>query len=180
MVATTSDRRVRRSQKVLQEALLSLMSEKPYDRITVQNVIDRADVGRSTFYAHYIGKEALLNAALGELRTVLTSPDERPLSFSLPLLHHVQQHRALGQALFGSAAHTSVAQRIMALLEEAIRHDLVRAGLTNLPLPLDGFVKYAAGAYMAIVQWWLHGAAPMQPAELDQKARGLILASARP
>ncbi|MFC7245275.1 TetR/AcrR family transcriptional regulator [Catellatospora aurea] len=180
MVATTSDRRVRRSQKALQEALLSLMSEKPYDQITVQDVIDRADVGRSTFYSHYVGKEALLDAALGELRAVLTSRGVPPLGFSLPLLHHVQQHRVLGQALFSSARHTFVAQRIVALLEEAIRHDLAKAGLTNLPLPPDGFVKYAAGAYMAIVQWWLHSAEPMPPAELDQKARGLILAAAQP
>ncbi|GAA1383215.1 hypothetical protein [Catellatospora chokoriensis] len=53
-----------------------------------------------------------------------------------------------------------------------------KSGLTNLPLTLDGFVKYAAGAYMAIVQWWLHSAETMQPAALDQKARALILAAA--
>ncbi|WP_222106434.1 TetR/AcrR family transcriptional regulator [Catellatospora sichuanensis] len=156
------------------------MSERQYDQITVQDVIDRADVGRSTFYAHYSSKEALLNASLGELRTVLTSPNEQPLGFSLPLLRHIEQHRALGQALFGSAQHTPVAQRIMSLLEEAIRQDLLQARLTQLPLPLDGFTKYAAGAYLAIVQWWLQAAEPMQPVELDRLMRRLILAATHP
>lgn len=52
MDSKRGDRRVRRSQRMLHEALRSLILEKGYDRVTVQDVIDRADVGRATFYAH--------------------------------------------------------------------------------------------------------------------------------
>jgi hypothetical protein len=51
-----TDRRSQRTQRMLHEALMSLMQEMRYDEITVQNIIDRADVGRSTFYAHYRDK----------------------------------------------------------------------------------------------------------------------------
>ena len=62
-VPTTSesrvDRRIRRTQKSLHEALISLVLEKSYDSITVQEILDRADIGRSTFYAHFDGKDKL-------------------------------------------------------------------------------------------------------------------------
>lgn len=55
-----NDRRVRRTRATLHRALIELMIERGYDRVTVQDVLDRADVGRSTFYAHYRSKDDLL------------------------------------------------------------------------------------------------------------------------
>ena len=61
------DRRVQRTRDVLHQALISLMIEKGYEVITVQDIIDRANVGRSTFYAHYVGKQDLLLSGLKNL-----------------------------------------------------------------------------------------------------------------
>ncbi|MBO0803611.1 MAG: TetR/AcrR family transcriptional regulator [Nocardiopsaceae bacterium] len=55
-----TDRRVRRTRALLHQALIELILEKGYGRITVQDILDRADVGRSTFYSHYRDKDALL------------------------------------------------------------------------------------------------------------------------
>src|SRR5690242_4167136 len=54
------DRRIQRTRQLLLDALLSLILEKDFDSITVQDVIDRANVGRSTFYAHFQDKDELL------------------------------------------------------------------------------------------------------------------------
>src|SRR5512141_2904590 len=54
------DRRVQRTQQLLREALVALILEKGYDAITVQDILDLANMGRSTFYAHYRDKEDLL------------------------------------------------------------------------------------------------------------------------
>jgi AcrR family transcriptional regulator len=59
-MTTTPDRRVRRTRQALQDALFTLMTEKGYDAVTVQDTIDRADVGRSTFHSHYADKDELL------------------------------------------------------------------------------------------------------------------------
>ncbi|MET8797750.1 TetR/AcrR family transcriptional regulator [Nocardia sp. NPDC004568] len=73
----TPDRRVRKTRHALHRALIELMMERPYDRITVSDVITRADVGRSTFYAHYRDKDDLLVVSCAEhLRAEITrSPD---------------------------------------------------------------------------------------------------------
>src|SRR6476619_3274498 len=57
---TKADRRSERTRQLLSKALIDLMLEQRYDEITVQDIIDRANVGRSTFYAHYLDKEDLL------------------------------------------------------------------------------------------------------------------------
>src|SRR6185295_12848109 len=55
-----TDARVRRTRDALGGALVELMHEKPFDTITVQDVLDRAHVGRSTFYSHFSDKDDLL------------------------------------------------------------------------------------------------------------------------
>ena len=63
-----ADRRTNRTRKLLQEALVSLILEKGYEKVTVQNVIDRANVGRSTFYAHFQNMDDLLLSQFDDLR----------------------------------------------------------------------------------------------------------------
>src|SRR6185503_20627146 len=56
---TTTDRRVQRTREVLQKALIELISERGYDAITIRDIVDRANVGRTTFYLHYRSKDEL-------------------------------------------------------------------------------------------------------------------------
>ena len=88
------DRRSARTRRALHEALISLILRKGYDGITIQEIIDEADIGRATFYAHYRGKEDLLRGGFEALRAELkaarrTASSKRgveqdgPLAFSL-------------------------------------------------------------------------------------------------
>src|ERR1700757_5499961 len=61
--AGAGDRRVRRTRKLLHDAFLALVLEKGYEKTTIQDILDRADVGRSTFYVHFRDKEALLTSS---------------------------------------------------------------------------------------------------------------------
>src|SRR5690349_21251623 len=87
-----ADRRVQRTRRLLHEALLSLIHEKRYEVITVQEILDRADIGRSTFYMHFKDKDELLFSGLENVNILVksaqaaTSPDspsERIIGFSL-------------------------------------------------------------------------------------------------
>ncbi len=61
------DRRVQKTRKLLQDALIELVAEKGYEAITIQELLDRANVGRSTFYAHFQDKDQLLHSILARL-----------------------------------------------------------------------------------------------------------------
>ncbi|MFC9893341.1 TetR/AcrR family transcriptional regulator [Nocardia sp. NPDC127579] len=75
-MSDTADRRVRRTRQQLHQALVELMIERGYDRITVRDILERADVGRSTFYAHFRDKDDLLVVSSTEfLRSALDAPE---------------------------------------------------------------------------------------------------------
>src|SRR5919198_534909 len=69
--ARAVDRRIQRTQQLLRSALMSLIQEKGFESLSVQDIIDRANVGRATFYAHFDNKEDLLASGIEELRIAL-------------------------------------------------------------------------------------------------------------
>ena len=79
MSPRAKDRRVQKTRKFLQEALIELVAEKGYDAITVREILDRADVGRSTFYAHFQDKDKLLHSILDRLDELFEQHRERLL-----------------------------------------------------------------------------------------------------
>ena len=103
MGPATTDRRVRRTQEAIRKAFQSLLEEKGYDAVTVQDILNRADVGRSTFYTHYRDKEHLLLTGFDDIRfslaaeghTVLEQSAERSelLGPTLAVFEHVGRYR---------------------------------------------------------------------------------------
>src|SRR5260370_4624614 len=106
------DRRSARTRRALHEALISLILRKGYDAITVQEIIDQADIGRATFYAHYRGKEDLLRGGFDALRAELKAArgtalskrgagQDGPLVFSLAMFEHACAYRDVYRAMVG-------------------------------------------------------------------------------
>ena len=105
----SKNRRIRRTHRSLHSALMSLILEKNYDAITVQQILDRADVGRSTFYAHFDGKDELLLSGADDLRNALDAvlQGERlsrkghdvVIGFSGAMFEHAHEHRNVYYAL---------------------------------------------------------------------------------
>ena len=103
-----TDRRVERTRQLLRDALVSLILEKGYQKITVQDIIDKANVGRSTFYSHYQDKEDLLFSGFDELAYDLdrhrrppdeTGEDQEHLLHSLEFFIHANDNRELYMAM---------------------------------------------------------------------------------
>jgi AcrR family transcriptional regulator len=182
-MASTPDRRIRRSRRALQDALIGLMTEKSYVAVTVQDIIDRADVGRSTFYTHYTGKDALLRDNFATLRSLVEQPIPREpgnrrrlLRFSLPLFQHVRAESRLARALFGRPGGGPVLRQIEQMLEDMVRAELADLFATDRPsrVPEDAVVRYVVGAYLALLTWWLDAEPALSPEEADRIFQALV------
>lgn len=170
------DRRVVRTRRMLREALVALILEQGYDSITVQNITDRADLRRATFYLHYDTKDGLLLATLeatfeeltGQIEA-LTSNDalahkNSPEAYRLTF-QHVADHSELYRAIFEGQAAARVSRYVQTHLAAYFRRHLT---LESPPtVPLDVLANYVAGTEIALIIWWLEN---NQPYPVEQMA----------
>ena len=173
------DRRVARTRALLQQAHLSLIVEKGYDAVTVEDICSRADVGRSTFYAHFTGKEDLHRRGLEGLRRELAghgaisrdpADGASPLAFSLPMFEHAGARLDLYRALTGTRGGMMAMESIRQVLCEAVRAELP-AGPPGPPR--EAVVQHLVGAYLAMLTWWLDDGAQIPPREMDAMFQSL-------
>jgi AcrR family transcriptional regulator len=182
-MATAPDRRVRRTRTALQDALVALMTDKDYEAITVQDIIDRADVGRSTFYTHYVGKDELLQDSFARLGSILEQPATtgpaarpQPLTFSLPLFRHVHDQQQLARAVFSRPGRPPIRQQLDELLTGTVRAELA-ALLGADPvsrIPLEALVRYVVGACLSLLEWWLTTGTALPPEDMDRIFQTLV------
>lgn len=176
------DRRVRRSQRMLHEALQSLILEKGYDQVTVQEVIDRADVGRATFYAHFRDKDDLLMSGLEEMRRSLqqqltTRPRSRRdevadgLGFARVLFDqaagHRRQYRALAGSRIGGLILTSVHKELTALMRTHLDEVVARRRVKPV-VPVEVIAHYVVSALLSLLARWLDNDFPYSAEQMAQ------------
>lgn len=170
------DRRVRKTRAALYRALVAQILAKGYEEVTIQDVLDAADVGRSTFYSHFAGKEALLRFGFDQLRAeldgVMASAGDHPLAFSLPLLRHARDHAPLYRAMVGERGVTVAQLQVRTLVS-----DLVRRGLKRQVLPpglsADLAIAALAGAYLGLLQHWIETRLRQPPEAIDRAFRSI-------
>lgn len=181
------DRRVEKTQKGLRDALNSLIREKSYDSIAVQDILNRANVGRSTFYTHYRGKDELLVSNIHEMlesaRTpdVITStgPQERILSFSLPIFEHLDRHRRAGGGRMGMRGRDILHEHLRQVLADLIADDLAMNSegrrKTASKIPAELLVHYVTSTFVLVLNWWVESKSQLLPIEVNDVFRALVL-----
>ncbi len=190
------DRRVGRTRKLLEEALYDLIVEKGYDAVTVQDIIDRANVGRSTFYAHYNDKKQLLFSHFGELEAELTEqqrlvrartddPIERVFGFSLAMFRHANQYRRVWSAIVGKQTGTAVLRELQGILEKIVGREinaLVQRGSAAVPPPV--VTRFVVNSLLGMHTWWMDEGSRYSAEDVDRMFRVLtkpgIAAALRP
>jgi AcrR family transcriptional regulator len=184
------DRRIQRTHNVLHQALISLMIEKGYEVITVQDIIDRANVGRSTFYTHYTGKQDLLLRGLKNLSRNLLEHQrvalgkkgsfrDRGFGFSLAFFEHVHSHRPVYHAIVGRQSGTVVFSELRSMLADLVRNELktISPHERMSDLPRNAVIHFVVGALMSVITWWMDERLKLSPAEVDVIFRRLTLSA---
>lgn len=174
------DRRVSRTHEALLAALLSLMAEKGYDAISVQDILERANVGRSTFYGHFTGKSALLMHGFEGLEQALRdhaamvrdneAEAQRSFYFSLPLLQHASDHKQIFQAMVGRRSGFVVQMQMQKLILDQVKQELANSSTASSlpPLHLEARAQLSAGAFYSLMTWWLEGASHLAAEDVDE------------
>jgi AcrR family transcriptional regulator len=186
-----TDRRVQRTRELLQKALIELISARGYDAITIQDIVEHANVGRTTFYLHYNSKEDLLMSChevivsefhFGPLyplsREQLLSPDA-PAGMKRAY-RHLEDARAVLFPLFQGKDSLLILRRLRDWIAQEIEASL-RAAFdeADSTIPLDVLANYLAGAQIALVQWWMQKRQPHTSESLAQTFHRLQRAAIR-
>ena len=171
-----TDARVRRTRDALGDALIALMQEKPFDTITVQDVLDRAHVSRSTFYTHYSDKDDLLMSDAEEFFEALSMAlsqhgDKSDRVFPVrEFFAHLSDVQPFFKALVKSGKYHENMELARGHFARGIERRLAELpGGKTIPanqLPAIAFAH--AGALLSLLSWWLDRGMRESPAEMDE------------
>ena len=169
------DRRSERTQRLLEEALIRLLMQRRYADLTVQDVLDEANIGRSTFYAHYWDKDDLLTSSVERmLAGLLHQMEQTPgdLLPSLGLFQHVQGQYALYQALLRGQGLELVLRTLRTRLCAQIEPQLRVTHPPEMPdIAITVMAQGIVGTLLALLQWWLETDMPLSPEDLEHYFR---------
>jgi AcrR family transcriptional regulator len=179
----TPDRRVQRTKASLHDALIGLAREKPYPSIAVKEILDRANVGRSTFYTHFRDKHDLLESGIHEILGSMQSqpragsPLERVVAFSLPMLKHIDEHRRTAGPRMKREGRVIMHQRMQDVLTSVIADELalMSPGKSKMQIPTGLLARHVAAAFVLVLNWWVETDSPLSPAEVDARFRALVV-----
>lgn len=179
------DARVRRTRDALGDALVALMQEKPFDSITVQDVLDRANVGRSTFYSHFTDKDDLLMSDADEffeaMSMALSAHDDKtdrvfPVK---EFFSHLIDAKEFVTALKNSgklAENMQLAEGHFARGIEKRLKEIPKGGaIPDDERPARAFAL--AGAMLSLMQWWIDRGMKQSPEEMDKLFHKIVWGS---
>jgi AcrR family transcriptional regulator len=194
------DRRIQRTRQSLRTALLTLIKEKGYDAISIEEITERANVGRATFYLHYKDKEDLLLEEFSEMANEkvqvlsevpfsawLPSPDDakdkQPSSPLLVVFEHIYDNSELYYILLKSEKSSRVVERIRKISTESIVKFMETKAKTEplsllFKVPVEFFAAFFSGALLSTVDWWLEEDMRHTPKEITRLFQSLFFKGA--
>jgi hypothetical protein len=169
------DRRIARTRLALRDALLELLAVKCWDDIGIHEICTHANVGRSTFYIHFQGKDELLLESMNDLKSFLISnpPSSRKGGFHLlhGLLDHIAEQRTVFKALIGRRGGQSVISRFKELTRQLIELEFKQRGMSAAKN--QWLTHYLTGGMVDLMSWWVDSKS-VSIEELKQKLDVLI------
>ena len=182
------DRRQRKTREAIFSAFSSLLEKKPYSKITVQEIIDAANVGRTTFYAHFETKDDLLKELCEELFVHiidsamdcththgLYSVKSAPESVFCHLLQHLQENDKNIIGLLSCESSEIFLRYFKDSLNGLVQSQFVNQNRKrNTDIPQDFLINHISGSFVEMVLWWIKGRMKQTPAELDRYFRAVI------
>ncbi|OBZ07713.1 TetR/AcrR family transcriptional regulator [Bacillus sp. FJAT-26390] len=178
-----TDRRIIRSKEALKQALLALMSQKPFSSISITEIVEHANYNRGTFYSHYENKEGLLddilNQLISELIKSFRAPYENTELFRIDelsanavmIFEHIFQNASIYTVLLSSEVLPDIREKMFLALKQILIEDLDNADTT---LNREFHVIYSIHALLGLVFHWIEGGFKYSPEYMQEQLVRII------
>lgn len=167
------DRRILKSQEAIKNALIELMTEKGFDQITIQDIANKANVGRRTFYLHYMDKYDLIDKITEEHMHELsvlceTASEMNYIDAELLWFEYFERHYLFFSLMLASKGAHLFRHRFLELVTEELQKDM------NISESEDVTIQFFGAAIVGIVEWWFTNEKPYSPQVMAERV-GTIL-----
>jgi AcrR family transcriptional regulator len=176
----TDDRRIQKTKKYLAEALAQLIAEKGYEEVTIQDIIDKANVGRSTFYAHYESKEQLLlNNINFQKELIETDANDETLPYGVNLVYmfnHLHENLPIVRQICGRKIGQQLANHFTEIIAtKIIEHHKRKLFLSKKESIAFRYKAQAAAAgVVRMLFTWLSDETPLACEEAIKLAENIL------
>jgi len=173
------DRRVLKTKAALRDAMLALMAPRGWDEMSIQEICDAANVGRSTFYVHYQSKDDLLSEAMNDLRDMIAVQSAQSngpgLNFLAGLLDHMAQEREVFKAAIGRRSGHGVVRRFKEMVTQLVEIEFKRRHQPTVKSPW--VARFVAGGIVETMAWWVDAATPPSIKDMERELDALAQAA---
>jgi len=177
------DRRTRKTRQLLRDTLLTLLKEKRYEEISVQDIIERADVARSTFYVHYVDKDDLLTGRhgifaenLGEQILAHTGEHSTSAFSSRTWFYHIQAQGDILKVIAKDSAMDLAMKTLRGIIHDSVQDGMqahAQMKVASVPLPL--IIDYLTDTLMTLIKWWSRDGMRYTPEQMDEMFQQLVM-----
>ncbi len=180
------DPRVRRTRRLLREAMVALIMEKDFNSITIRDVTDRAEVAYITFFRHFESLDQLLmevlDEGLAELRDHIETLAKQSETSALEtegrlIFEYIQQKSDLFRILFKSQSVSRIRKKIVQTIAGIFRQSCAPLARSNSPVAINIMSNHIATSLLSLIEWWLENNMNPSPAEMGRVYKSLIIDS---
>lgn len=175
-MSTSIDPRVSRTKELFENALLDLMEEKEYNKITVQEIAKRSTLNRATFYLHYYDKEELLQTCLDDALKALEESvkipevefkyeSHEPHPVFIRMFEQMMRHGRFYKIMLAENKIPSFSNQVIKIIDRFVRSGseyLTKDGIEK-SVPHEIALAYISSAYLGVIIWWLKNDMPYTP-----------------
>lgn len=187
-MTNNADLRVVKTKQVLQDALLELIEEKGFERISVKLLTERAQINRSTFYAHYYDKHDLLECMIEEIllsfaEEVAPKSEEEliqtkvPKAFFLRAFHYIYKYDYFFRVMMGKNGIPSFQRQMLKIVQSYMNERLseLHPNINKVGVPKDFFIYYVSHANLGIITYWLETGLKYSPRYMAEQLTNMTV-----
>lgn len=181
------DRRQQKTRDAIFDAFSELLSQKSFNKITVQEIIDTANVGRTTFYAHFETKDDLLREMCTEIFDHVFSDTlqaenthdfslvtEKPDALITHILYHLRDNKKNILGILSCESGELFLRFFRQYLNKSLASRMIGTGASKGDIPKDFLINHISGSFVNMVQWWIKNSLKQSPEEMAKYFSAVI------